>query len=335
MHIEKLGNQTLKIKDHRITSCTQAGSIFVCFEARKRRLLPCSKCGKRAFRHDRLPERHWFHVPLWGIAVVLVYRPWRVRCPQCGIKREAIPWAVGKKRVTTALVVTVATWVRLLPIETVARMFGLHWNSVYAAVREAVTYGLAHRIPGTVQHIGIDEISRRKGQTYLTQVYDLDERTLLWSGPGRKEETLRGFFQEHPELAATVTAVCCDMWAPYVNVIRECLPNADIVYDKFHMIRHLLDAVDDVRIEETHELKKTQPDLLEKTKYVLLKNEENLTEKQQIKLKDIQRVNLKSTRAWFLKESFRELWMRIPIYPTTRSNLTRPVVPIVSDHAYR
>lgn len=308
MHIEKLVIETLKIKDHRIASCTCDGNLVVTFEAKKRRRLPCSSCGQRTHRHDRLPERTWFHVPLWGYPTMLVYRPWRVRCPKCGVKREVIPWADGKKRVTTALVVTIATWVRLLPVETVSRLFGVHWNTVYAAVREAVAYGVAHRTLGTVLHIGIDEISRRKGHTYLTQVYDLGARRLLWSGADRKEETLREFFAKHPELMGTVTAVCCDMWAPYVTVIHECLPNAEIVYDKFHIIRHLLKAVDVVRIEESHEMRKTHPDLLKRTRYVLLKNEEHLTEKQRIRLKDIQRLNLKSTRAWLLKESFRELW---------------------------
>lgn len=308
MHVENLVIDTLKIKDHRIVACTHEGSIMVTLEAKKRRHLPCTSCGRRARRHDRLAERTWMHVPLWGIAVFLVYRPWRVACPVCGITREAIPWAEGKKRMTTALTVTIATWVRFLPIETVGRLFGVHWNTIYAAVRDAVAYGLAHRVSGMVLHIGIDEISRRKGHTYLTQVYDLDARTLLWSGKDRTEDTLRTFFEAHPALAATVTAVSCDMWDPYVKVVREYLPHADIVFDKFHLIRHLLEAVNTVRKAEARELHARHPEILAKTKYVFLKNEENLTEKQQVRLKDLQRLRLKSTRAWLLKEAFREFW---------------------------
>jgi transposase len=142
VHIEKLVIETLTIKDHRSTSCTVDGNVVVTFEAKKRRHLPCSKCGTRSPRHDRLPKRTWLHVPLWGIASFLVYRPWRVRCPRCGIKREALPWAIGKARMTRALVVTLATWAKRLPVETVAELFGVSWNTVYAAVREAVASGL-------------------------------------------------------------------------------------------------------------------------------------------------------------------------------------------------
>lgn len=308
MHIENLVNITLKIKDHKATSCTVDGNLVVTFEAKLRRHLPCGKCGTRAHRHDRLPERVWQHVPLWGYPVFLVYRPWRVRCPYCGIKREELPWAIGKARLTRALVVTLATWAKLLPVETVASLFGVSWNTVYAAVRAAVASGLKDRTLGTVLHIGIDEISRKKGHKYLTQVYDLDTRTLLWSGEDRKEDTLRAFFREYPQLAETVTAVCCDMWAPYINVVRECLPRAEIVFDKFHIVRHLIEAVDQVRREEAHELRKKNADILKETRYVLLKNEERLTEKQRLRLKDLQRHNLKSIRAWLLKENFREFW---------------------------
>jgi transposase len=308
VHIENLVIETLKIKDHRASSAQVDGKIIVTFEAIKRRFLPCGNCGNRAKQHDRLPERTWQHIPLWGRPTFLVYRPWRVRCPHCGIRRELLPWAIGKTRLTRALVVDLAVWAKLLPIETVAMHYGVSWNTVDAAVRASVAYGLKHRSLDGVTLLGIDEISRKKGHKYLTQVYDLSTRTLLWSGEGRKEETLREFFRQYPQLAETVTAVCCDMWEPYAKVVRECLPKAELVFDKFHIIRHLLDAVNKVRSEESRTMRKTEPEVLKQTRYILLKNEENLTEKQQLKLKDLQRRNLKSTRAWLLKEAFRDFW---------------------------
>ena len=78
-----------------------------------------------------------------------------------------------------------------------AQLFGVHWNTVAAAVRQAVAYGLAHRGMGKVLYIGIDEVSRRKGHVYVTNVYDLREKRLLWSGEGRSQDTLRAFFEEH------------------------------------------------------------------------------------------------------------------------------------------
>lgn len=308
VHIEKLVKASLKIKDHKVISCTLDSTLRITFAASQRRSLPCSICGRRAHRHDRLKEREWKHVPLWGFPVTFIYRAWRVRCPQCGIRREALPWAIGKEHLTRAFVVTLTMWAKLLPIETVATLFAVSWNTVSAAVRAAVNDGLSKRALGTIVHIGIDEISRRKGHTYMTQVYDLDTKRLLWSGEGRAEETLGSFLLAHPQLAETVQAVCCDMWDPYVAAVGKYLPNADIVYDKFHIIRQLLHAVNQVRVEEVQDLRKSHPEILRNTRYVILKNEENLTDKQQVRLKDLQRQKLKSTRAWLLKEAFREFW---------------------------
>ena len=107
----------------------------------------------------------------------------------------------------------------------VARLFGVHWNTVASAVRQAVDYGLAHRKWGEILYIGIDEISRRKGHVYVTNVYDLKEKRLLWSGEGRSQKTLRAFFEEHGNaLKQRVKAVCCDMWQPYIDMVTEYLP---------------------------------------------------------------------------------------------------------------
>ena len=105
---------------------------------------------------------------------------------------EALPWAVGQQRFTRALLVTIATWTRVLPWQQVATLFGCAWGTVERAVEAAVVYGLAHRDLTGVTHIGIDEISRKKGHVYVTNVYDLTRKRLLWSGAGRSQATLDG-----------------------------------------------------------------------------------------------------------------------------------------------
>lgn len=312
MHVEKLVRQTLSVKDHRVVSVNEtAGSLEVELEVIRRHRLPCSGCGRRCPVRDRLPLRSWHHVSLWGIPVLLCYRPCRVACPSCGTVVEAIPWSQGKSPLSVPLIVLLATWTRLLAVDVVAGLFGVHWNTVYAAVKGAVAYGLDHREKGTVLHIGIDEISRRKGHTYLTQVYDLDRKVLLWSGEGRTEATLRRFFVEYGRThLEQVSAVCCDMWDPYAKVLSEELPEALLVFDKFHLIRHLHMAVDDVRRREASAHRKQGITLLKGERYLFLKNPENLTGKQQRTLSFLNRFNLDITKAWLLKEEFRLLWER-------------------------
>jgi len=311
VHMENIVKRTLGIKDHRIVKIEDGiENMVIHLSAIRRRHLPCGACGRRARPVDRVKtERDFLHVPFWGIAVFLRYRPWRVNCPDCGLRREALPWADGKERITKQLALTIAIWAKILAVDVVASMFGVHWNTVYGAVKKVVTYGLEHRVIGSVLYIGVDEISRRKGHRYLTQVYDLGEKRLLWSGKDRKEETLREFFRLYgDQLRGTVTGVCCDMWKPYITVIREYLPDAVLVFDRFHLMRHLLEAVDDVRKQEARELKKTNPDLLKGAKYVFLKNPENLTDRQRERMRHLEKLNLRVNRAYLLKEEFKHLF---------------------------
>ena len=311
MLVKSMVRRTLGIKRHVVTKVeqTQEGLVIE-LDVHKRRRLPCGSCGTLGRVRDRLKPRTWKHVPLWGIPVTLRYAPARVACVPCGKTRvEAIPWTQGKCQLSIGLIWLLASWCKLLAWDQVAQLFGVHWNTVAAAVRQAVAYGLEHREMGGVLYIGIDELSRQKGHVYVTNVYDLNEKRLLWPGEGRSEETLGAFFKEHGEaLKQRVKAVCCDMWQPYIDMIQERLPDATLVFDKFHITQHLLKAVDEVRREEARELKKTNPEILQRTRYIWLKNPENLTDKQRARLGYLEQLNLRCNRAYLLKESFREFW---------------------------
>ena len=268
-----------------------------------------SCCSRKGPGYDTLKERRWKHVPLWGIPVTLAYSPRRLQCINCGIKVEAIPWTQGKSPLSLPLSVVLATWSKLVAWNVVGQLFGFHWNTVRKAVKNVVDYGLANRDLGDLLYIGIDEISRKKGHVYHTQVYDLIEKRLLWSGEDRTTETLDTFFDYlGKDRCELIEAVCCDMWAPYIDAIKKRLPNALLVFDKFHIIRHLLDAVDKVRKEEAQKLKSENPELLKKSRYIWLKNPWNLTDKQRVRLSDLEKLNLKINRAYLLKEAFRKFW---------------------------
>ena len=181
----------------------------------------------------------------------LRYRPRRVECPRCGVRVEDFPWAEPWARVTTALSNAVAVLARELSWQGTARQYGLNWKSVATIVKRAVQYGLRHRKRPPVHVIGIDEVSRRKGQVYLTVVYDLERRVLLWVGDDRTEEAVRPFFTEEMgrRRCQTLQVVCMDMWAAYAKLVREHAPNAQILFDRFHIVKHLNEAVDAVRRE--------------------------------------------------------------------------------------
>ena len=127
-------------------------------------------------------------------AVQLVYAPYRVWCETCGLRVERVPWAASWHRVTHALARAVAWLARELNWEAVATYFRLNWKTVAAVVEGAVLWGLAHQARPPLHIIGIDEVSRRKGQQYLTLVYDLARGRVVWAGRDRSAATLARFF---------------------------------------------------------------------------------------------------------------------------------------------
>lgn len=311
MLIKKIIRKTLGIKDHRISKVIgDTKKITIYLDIIHGRRLPCSCCGRRQKIRDRLKQREWRHVPLWNIPVSICYRPARIQCWYCGIKVEAVPWSNGKSSLSVPLSLTMASWAKKLPMNTVSQMFGVCWNAVYSAVKQVVEFGLACRDKTEAVIIGIDEISRKKGMVYHTQIYDLIRKKLLASFEGRKYENVKAFFEEWGiDNLKNIKGVCCDMWDPYLKAVKEFLPDATIVFDKFHIVRHLLKAVNDVRGQEVESLKKTNPELLKRSRYIWLKNPWNLTDKQKQRLSYLEKLNLKINRAYLLKENFRELWI--------------------------
>lgn len=187
MLVESLVKSTLELQGFRVANVTGDGSGLMATIEPDLRFSPrCGQCLAPGVYRDTRPVRRFRHVPLWGIPVALRYAPRRVSCPWChGIHVEAMPWVSGKQRMTRALMVTLATWTRWLPWKQVARLFQCAWGTVATAVDEAVAYGLADRDLEGLTHIGIDEISRKRGHVYVTNVYDLERKRLIGLDPFR------------------------------------------------------------------------------------------------------------------------------------------------------
>ena len=147
MLVESLVKATVELQGFRVVDVTGDVAGLTAALAPDGRYAPrCGRCAERGRYRDTRRVRRFRHVPLWGIPVTLVYAPRRVQCARCdGVHVEALPWAVGHQRFTRGLVVTIATWTRVLPWQQVAGLFGCAWGTVERAVDAAVTYGLAHR----------------------------------------------------------------------------------------------------------------------------------------------------------------------------------------------
>jgi transposase len=251
-------------------------------------------------------------VPLWGIAVFLVYAMRRIDCEVCGVKTEQVPWAEGKNQCCNVYRLFLARWARRLPWSEVATIFGTTWNVVHRSIRWVVDYGLTHRCLDDIRSIGVDEVGLWKGHKYLTVVYQIDEdvRRLLWVGRERTEETLRGFFRMlGGERSKLIEFVASDMWKPYLTVVQEQIGHALHVLDRFHIVAKLNKAIDEVRAKEARELNARgfEP-ILKRTRWCFLKRPENLTDNQAQKLIDVLAYDLRTVRAYLLKEAFDGFW---------------------------
>jgi len=272
----------------------------------------CAGCGRRGPGYDTLPVRRFAFVPLWGLAVFLLYARRRVNCPRCGVTAELLPWADGKHHLTTAYAVFLARWARRLSWREVAGIFRTSWESVFRAVAWVVEYGLAHRDLSGITAIGVDEVQFQKGHRYLTVVYQIDSacRRLLWLGPERTAKTLLRFFRMlGRERTAALQFVCSDMWQPYLKVIAKKAGQALHILDRYHIVARLNKAIDDVRAAEAKELaRQGYEPVLTHSRWCFLKRPEHLTEKQRTRLGELLQYGLKTVRAYLLKESFQALW---------------------------
>jgi transposase len=221
----------------------------------------CSQCEQPAPGYDRLVERDWLFVPLWGIPTHFRYAPRRVECAEHGVVVEQIPWSEGKRPVTRAMMGFLARWARRLSWRETAQVFQTSWEAVYRSVEWFVQWGLAQRQLQQVWSIGIDEIHWGQGKRadqFLTVIYQIDShcRRLLWVGRRRTQATLRRGLQVlGPEVVKGLRFVCSDMWQPYLTVMAVEASQALHVLDRFHITTHLNQAVDHVRRGESTRLR--------------------------------------------------------------------------------
>ena len=312
MLVETFLRKQLGLKAHTVTKVEETERyMIVHIDRLGRRLLRCGVCRQRCRKvHSVRKAREWRDLSMRQLPLKLRYRPRRVECPRCGLRVEDFPWAEPWARVTTALSNAAAILARELSWQGTARHYGLNWKSVATIVKRAVEYGLRHRARPPVHVIGIDEVSRRKGQVYLTVVYDLRRRVLLWVGEDRTEEAVKKFFTKEMgrRRCRTLQVVCMDMWAPYAKLVREHAVNAQILFDRFHIVKHLNEAVDGVRRQLWRHLTSKEKVTVKGTRWLLLKNPWNLNQDQNERLSTLVRWNTPLVRAWYLKEAFQLFW---------------------------
>ena len=219
---------------------------------RGNRKLECSGCGRKFTEAYDSNERQVRDLPWSTFKTTVHIEVYRVKCPECGLKVEKVPLLPSKAPFSKRFEDAVGQACESASARQVARRFGLPQSTVRVIDLRYLERWAASRRKPALRQMGVDEIHLGKKQKFLTVVCNLETGEPLWFGRERKKDTLDAFFQE--ELSARqrrgIEAACVDMWEPYRLSIEQWAPNCQIVYDKFQIMQHANDAIDEVRREE-------------------------------------------------------------------------------------
>ncbi len=270
----------------------------------------CPECGHACGLADHAEERRWRHLDTMQFTTELVARLPRCRCPEHGVKTIVPPWAGKHSRFTLlfeAFAIEVLQACRT--VRAAADLLGLSWDAAQTIMERAVDRGLQRRETTPVVHLGIDEKSFGKGHDYITVLTDIDGSRVLEVAPERTQAAAEAVLQSLTvEQRQEVQAVAADMLPAYAEAVARQTPQADLVHDKFHVAKHLGEAVDQVRRAENKALQAQDDDRLKGTRQLWLFRESNLSPGQRRRFEAIKHSGLKTARAWAIKEEFRWFW---------------------------
>jgi transposase len=267
---------------------------------------PCPHCNAADCPvHDTAMQK-WRHLDFFQHQAFLHARTPRIICPTCGVKQIAVPWARAGSGFTLLFEALAMTLVTHMPVRAAANLLDEHDTRIWRVVGHYVEQAVARMDLAELSRVCIDETAARRGHNYISLFVDIDARKTVFVTEGRAAATVAAFADHvdgHNSDASRIKEVCIDMSAAYIKGVTENLTEAEITFDKFHAVKLVNDAVDQVRRIES----KTQPSL-KGSRYAWLKNEVNLSAGQSATLATLAHTNLKTARAYRMRLAFQEVY---------------------------
>ena len=274
---------------------------------------PCPECGGELAAFDHAEARTWRHLDTCQFETHLHAAIPRIQCPTHGVKQVRVPWAEPRSRFTLLMErLVIDLMLQCSTVKGACTIARISWDEAWGIMQRAVARGQARKPARPIRYIGVDEKAFRKGHRYHTVVCDLERSTVEFVAEDRKTDSLAAYdAQLTDEQKAALQAIAMDMWEPYIGATRDGLPEgaARIVFDRFHIMREMPNAVDTVRKQEHREFLRAGADSpLTGTKYVWLYSDERRPAHHAETFATLQALNLKVGRAWAIKEALRTLW---------------------------
>lgn len=269
------------------------------------------RCGRTvSLVHDVTP-RLVRESAILNYRVLLCVPVRRLRCNCCGVRTEVISWLQPRARLTNRFIQQVEQLLRLMPIQHVVQLTGLHWHTLKQLDKQRLARAVTEPDWSRVRRLVMDEFALFKGHRYATVIADADTHQVLWVGEGRSREAIRTFFIQLGEHCQHIEAVAMDMNTAFDLEVKAYCPQAEVVYDLFHVVaKYGREVIDRVRVDRANELK-TDPQRRRRVKrgrWVLLKNRDNMTSQQHAYLDELLAENRSLMVVYLLKEQLKELW---------------------------
>jgi len=255
-------------------------------------------------------ERQWRHLDTCQFETIIKARVPQLKYNDGKVEELAVPWAERYSRVTLLMEAFVVKLLQACPTtKAVCELTRLAWSTVNGIMVSAVERGMLRRSEENVHHLGLDEKSSERGHSYVSILTDIDRSRVLDLVPERKLKAAKSLLGTlSPAQCASVKAVAMDMWPAFMSATTACLPQADIVHDRFHVSKYLGKAVDTVRKQEHRCLSQAGTSPLTGSKYAWLKTYADGRSAEAVSFRALNQLNLKTSRAWRIKETFTQFW---------------------------
>jgi transposase len=272
----------------------------------------CSICGEATPKvHDKR-IRVVRDLPILDACVRLWVSVRRIKCNNCGVTQERISWLAPSQQVTRRLAASVAALCEVTTVRATAKHYHLGWDQVKNIDKSELEARLEPIDLSGIEFLLMDEFAIQKGHRYATVVFEPTRRRVLWIGRGRGRNDILPFFSLlGPDRCAKIKAVGMDMTAAYFLEVQRHCPQAQIVYDLFHVVaRYGHEVVDRIRVDEANRVAEDRPSrrLVKGARWLLLRNRDNLKQDEQVRLDELLTENKNLMIAYVLKDDLKRLW---------------------------
>lgn len=273
--------------------------------------LRCAACGSRRVIRRGGRERRFRGLPIGRRRVWIVLKVPRLECKACGAVRQAeVSFAPGQHGYTKRFARYVVELARHMTMWDVAQHLGVSWNVVKELWKQELRRRFRRPSLKGLRLLAIDEISIGTGHRYLTVVLDLESGAVVFIGEGKGADALDPFWKRLGRSGARIEAVAIDMSQAYINAVRTHLPEATVVFDRFHVVKLMNDKLSSLRRSLQRRAEAEAKEVLKGSRWLLLKNPRNLKESRNetARLKAALELNAPLASAYYLKEDLRQLW---------------------------